>query len=387
MVANKENYQVGDLTWGAKLYEVLNKSKSVYDPTNIQLIDFYHNPEYFSVDAGSQKNIALHYNIPSPIPDASYLLRLYLYNPELGALNWHDLGIGELGIKENFASIKTASIVTPDNKEFDVMQGASVSAGQMAQLKLGIYWPGNNTNADYKINIFDRTEANSVINNSASQSPLAFKSDKTNSFNINIPQVNNPGSYLGEIIFTDSSSKGEIAPILFFRWVVSGESGRILFANLDKSSYASGENAKLNAILANSADLADPAGNKYPSVGTVDLNASIICSQGTIGQKETQIDFGDHSTVNVNLNIPVDKNGTGCQASMTLAKEGKIMHQYQTNPELNSNSGVNEQQAGENSAEIWEIIGIGVIILIIILAAIIIKKHLKNKSQSYVQNK
>lgn len=330
-VLNQEESIIGNLSWGVELLRLIDPQKTIYDSDNVEIIDYYYDKNILSFSPQSEREIKFSYTLPSNFPQGEYILQILLNTSELAPLAWFDYALGKIGAENEYISFKKLTIITPEGKEFDVLSGIAIDSDKSPKLKVEAFWPGNNSiSAFYKIIVFEKSPWGKIVFEQTSTKAIQFNSNSSVDFEVDLPIIDVSGSYVGEIVFLKNNQP--ISPKNNFRWVISGESGRVLFVKIDKNNYNSGEIANLNIALADRADLADPGMKIVSPLGEIDLKIQIICADNAIiGSKEIKINPLTQPVTDIE--VPINSNGSQCGAVVNMIKNNQALHKYQTGPE------------------------------------------------------
>jgi len=130
------------------------------------------------------------------------------------------------------------------------------------------------------------------------ESSITFAKDETKEISLAMPKLDIPESYLAEVKFYQG--KEQVSGIQYFRWVVKGEGGKILYVKADKDYYRAGENIEITIDLIGPADLSD--------IGEGKLEVTIFDKDGNLVVKTTKDVTLNSDLFSLVITIPVEKD-------------------------------------------------------------------------------
>jgi len=327
-VLNQEDYIIGNLFYGVDLLRVVNPKADFLDPNNLERIDSYYDHQDLVFSPKSEKEIRFSYQLPENLLSGQYVVKVFLQNPELLPLAWNRYSLGEIKGSEEFVSIKQLLILNQEGQEFAPHAGVPISPDSYPKLKVEFLNQNNqDLSAVYKIKFFNKYLNGGLITEKIEE--LFLKASASKELTVNLLQIETPGVYWGEISVLKDEK--QISPRYDFHWVVSGETGKIDFAKINKDSFSAGEIAKISVILSDRPDihLAD-----VPSLDKIDLEVKLICQDsGQIAKKTFNLNIAPTAKNEFDLELLTDKTGKNCGLLLAMSKEGKLLHSYQLNSE------------------------------------------------------
>lgn len=328
-VLNQEDYIVGNLFYGVDLLRVIDPKADLLDPNNLERVDSYYDPKDLVFSPKSEKEIPFSYQLPENLLSGQYVIKVFLQNPELLPLAWNRYSLGEIKGSAEFVSVKQFSILNQEGQEFAPHVGVPISPDSYLKLKVEFLNQNNqDLTAVYKIKFFNKYLDGGLITEKTDD--LFLKASASKELTINLLQIETPGIYWGEILVLKEGK--QISPRYDFHWVVSGETGKIDFAKIDKDAFSAGEIAKISVILSDRPDI--HLADDVSSLGAVNLEVRLICQDsGQIAQKVFNLNIVPENKNEFNLELPADKAGKNCGLLLAMLKEGKLLHSYQLNSE------------------------------------------------------
>jgi len=195
---------------------------------------------------------------------------------------------------------------------------------------------------------------------------ITFNKDEEKLTKIAIPLPENPQAYDAKIIFKKENEIISNPTIAHF--VLSGKSGSIINASLDKNQYAAGEKAQLILLWAGSADTFFQSRTGGSLLANPTFEVEFKDNKGALCNKQSTYETGEFKTI---LSISLEKACANPVVTIKLVDEGQTLYTkiITTEPEkeLGKQAAIIEQ-AKENDKRVW-IIGVLLIGLILALAS------------------
>jgi len=266
------------------------------------------------------------YKLPPIIPSDEYFFEVELLN-EMGQ-KWTSeyLKIKIEGV-DSFLSIRDAWILQGESK-FEPLIGRGFSPGQEAKFQFEIINSSEKEiTAVPKITIYPRF-SNSPPFKEYSEGEIFLAHQEKKVLTYNLPKIESPESYLGNLVFYDKTSNLPISNIQSFRWVIEGETGevaKILSLTSDKAVYKKGEKAK---IFVSYTGPILPTAPRPGAEKSGNLLVTIYDNENKkVGEGSLNIDLARLDEVTLEIPIKKDVFSPKIEAKI-LNKEGKELDSY-----------------------------------------------------------
>ncbi|MCX6720627.1 MAG: hypothetical protein NTW11_02380 [Candidatus Staskawiczbacteria bacterium] len=228
---NSENYYFPELVYTMRLFKGT-------DFNTMQLVDTQVSG-ILSVPPKGTVAESFTYQYPKNIASGNYTFRVQVVTAQGTELGWSDKAVSLTG-QNNFLNILgDFSRVLSDGQKYYPLEGVNISPKSTAIGYLKIQNLGAATTVIPQIKIFKRQYNMSLVKQ-YNDSLITFSKGETKEINLTFPQYDTPESYLAEVKFYNNNQ--QVSGIQYFRWVVQGAGGKILYIRTDKDSYMAGEN-------------------------------------------------------------------------------------------------------------------------------------------------
>jgi len=389
-VLNKENYVLGNLSWGIHLYKVKTTANNgIISITEESLIDYYYDSNTYSFAPDSIKEINFEYSLPNDILSGDYYLQIILKNPELPPLAWQYYKLGNIQGNNDYIIFTKVAVISLDGEAYPALAGVRVDIDKSPQLKIEATTNSKRAiNASYKLKVYETMPWGKLLYEQISSDKISFKPGVPTSLTIDLPRLEKPGSFSGEISFWENNKL--VSSIENFRWVIAGQTGRVLLLKVDKNNYNAGDVAKMALMLSDRPDRVSPGkvSEKIQTLGEIKLLAEIICEDNKRAVKESTVKIGASLT---EIEIPINFRGEKCGARATMIKDNVTLHQYIADfdnvvadqalaPVVASNATPTANFFKKISLNFWKFLAaIGVLIVIVLIGRYLI--FLKKKRE------
>jgi hypothetical protein len=357
---NNDKFYFSDLNYEIKLFQGT-------DPNKLHLIDIKNVTDFFAVAPGKTLDQSFTYQFPKNIPDGDYTFRVQAMISSGSELGWKDK-IVSLNGENKFLNIDySASRVWFNNKEYFPGEGVNVLPGENVVAILEISNPGNQLTVIPNIKIFER-QTNSTVVKEYQESPISFLSKETKNIRLTMPKFEEPKSYLAEVSFYQNGE--QVSGTVYFRWVVTGPGGTILYIESEKDYFTSGENINLSVASVGPADLSN--------IGDGTLKVSIYDKNGNIvGQASKNISLNS-SVASTEITIVSTKDLVSPKIYAQIVKNENVLDEHTINLPVLSN-GAKEMEDKQTDGKNFNILLIFLIIisLIILIAVFLLFKRKK----------
>jgi len=289
-VSNSERYYLNDLNYEIKLFQGVSFKE-------LKLIDVNVPEETFFVPPGQTITKSFAYTYPKNIISGDYTLRAQIITERGSELGWKDEKVSLEGRNKFLDILDIFSRVLVRGEEAFSLAGINVSSEEDVVAFLKVENPGEAITVIPRIKIFER-QLNMSLIREYQESSITFAKDETKEISLAMPKLDIPESYLAEVKFYQG--KEQVSGIQYFRWVVKGEGGKILYVKADKDYYRAGENIEITIDLIGPADLSD--------IGEGKLEVTIFDKDGNLVVKTTKDVTLNSDLFSLVITIPVEKD-------------------------------------------------------------------------------
>ena len=304
---NSEKYYLADLNYEIKLFKGTEFEK-------LQLISLKVSEETFSVPPNAKIVKSFTYQYPENIASGDYTLRAQIMTERGSELGWKDEKISLKGENKFLEIISDSSRVLVDGKEFFPAEGANVDLKTKVIAFLKVKNPGDKITVIPQIKIFKR-QFNMPVVKEYNGSSITFTKGETKEIKLEMPEFDIPESYLAEIKFSDG--RNQVSGTQYFRWVVKGQGGKILYVKADKDYYKAGENMGITVESIGPADLSD--------MGQGKLEISVYNkSGGTVAKTSKDVALNSNLVSSIII-IAIKNDIISPKIEVKLTKNGEIL--------------------------------------------------------------
>ena len=247
VVANGEKYYLSDLNYEIKLFQGISFNE-------LKLIDVNISKETFFISPEGSVTKSFTYASPQNIISGDYTLRAQIITERGGELGWWDEKVFLKGENKFLDILNTFSKVLVGEEKVFPLAGINVSSTEDVVGFLKVKNPGDAITVVPHIKIFQR-QFNMPVVQEYQEAPITFAKNETKEINLKMPKLDIPESYLAEVRFYQDNE--QVSGIQYFRWVVRGGGGKILYLKADKDYYKKGENIEITIESIGPADFSD----------------------------------------------------------------------------------------------------------------------------------
>jgi hypothetical protein len=361
-VWNYEKYFLPDLNYEVKLFQGTQFE-------SFQLVGLNVLQGTYSVGPNVKVVEPFTYSYPQNIASGDYTIRAQVMTARGDELGWEDQAISLNG-SGKFLEITPASPkVLVAGKEYFTQEGVNVDSTEKVTASLEATNPGDKITVTPQIKIFDRQYNMSVVKK-YQDSPITFAKGETKTVRLDMPNLATPDSYLAEVSFY--IGKNQVSGTEYFRWVVKGVSGKILYAKANKDYFKAGENINLTVDSIGPADGSD-IGNGKLDVVVSDKDGKLI--------GKTSFDVSLNSTFSTSIiSVPVKTETISPKIDIKLSKDGKLLDERILNLPVFS-AGAKKIKNAQAAKLFYLILSISITVLIIILAIAFFLFKFKSKNK------
>ena len=357
-VENFEQYYLSDLNYEIELWQGSSFA-------NLKPIDTIVPDDTFFVSPKGTITKTFTYTYPQNIPSGDYTLRIQIITGRGTELGWQD-AVFSLKGSANFLNIDYAKPpqVIVGKQTATPLSGINVSSTDKVVASLNIQNPGDQITVVPQITVFQR-QVNMPIVKQYQDSPITFAKGEEKAINLTMPNLTTPESYLAEVKFLQNGN--QVSGIQYFRWVVEGTSGKIIYVEATKDFYKAGDSINLTIQTVGPADGSD-IGQGQLQVTATDKNGNLV------GTTSTNVELsGD--LVDSAISIPVKSDLTSPAIDVKLLKGTTVLDERKINlpvfsPEAKQlQQQIQNQETSAQQTKTYFIYLICAIIIVLILIA------------------
>jgi len=312
-VWNSEKYYLSDLNYEIKLFQGTEFEK-------LQLINLKVPKETFFIPPDEKTVKSFSFQYPENIISGDYTLRAQIITERGDELGWKDEIISLKGGNKFLEIIPSSSRVLINEKEFFPLEGANIDPKEKVIAFLKIKNPGDEIAVIPQIKIFKR-QFNMPLAEEYQDSPITFAEGETKEIKLEMPEFDAPESYLAEIKFYNDQK--QVSGTQYFRWVVKGEGGKLLYIKADKDYYRAGESINLTIESIGPADFSDLNEGK--------LEVTIYGKNGNIVAKTSKNVLLNSDLTSSVISIPVKNDLISPKIEVKLIKDEKTLDERTIN--------------------------------------------------------
>jgi len=329
---NSESYYLNNLNYQVKLF---NNGT----PKEFELIDEVVSKETFFVPPNKTITKSFSYAFPQNIISGDYVLRVRIITDRGTELGWQDQKVSLAG-ENNFLEMHPAlSKVLLNGKVHTPLEGINISPSESVTALLEVKNPGDAITVVPHIKIFNR-QINMPVFKEYQDSPIAFTKGETKKVQLQMPKIDIPESYLAEVKFYKDNE--QVSGIQYFRWVVEGEGGKILYVKADKDYFRAGESINLTVQSIGPADGVDIGGGQLEVIVS-DKNGNLIAKTSKEVSLTSDLVFSA-------IAIPIKKDLITPEINVKLTKNGKVLDERTINlPKFSEGAKALEQEMLEKA--------------------------------------
>ena len=362
-VVNTGNFYLPDLNYAIKLF----KGTDFY---KLQLVDVYDYSGIIAIAPNQTVTKSFTYQYPENIASGDYTARIQIITGQGEEIGSIDEPISLTG-KNNFIDIQADSprVVVGKNESLP-LEGANVSSTDTVVAYLKVQNPGDSITVVPQIRIFDR-EYNMQLVKQYNDSPITFAKGETKDIDLTMPKLSTPESYLAEVKFYNNNK--QVSGIQYFRWVVDGDSAKVLSVVSDKDNYSVGDNMKVTVYYIGPPDLTSIGGAKL-QVTVYDQNKNVVA----VKSENVNLSAAIGSAI---ITIPVNGDLFNPLIDAKIIKGNQALDDYKIAMPIFSKGAKQLQQ----KAKIENILFYPVLLLVLFIAIFLVfkfklvERFLKNK--------
>jgi len=348
-VWNSEKYYLSDLNYEIKLFKGIEFEK-------LQLADSKVFSETFFIPPNQKITKTFTFQYPENINSGEYTLRAQVLTERGSELGWQDKKISLQGNNNFLDIINSSSRVLYNGKEHFTLEGVNINPEENVTAFLKVSNLGEAITVIPNIKIYKR-QFNMPLAKEYQDAPITFAKGETKEIKLEMPKIGAPESYLAEVKFYKDNK--QVSGIEYFRWVVKGQGGKILYAKADKDYYKAGESINLTIESIGPADFSD-LGNGKLEITAYDKNDKLIA---TVSQ-DVALNPGLVSSL---ISIPVKKDTVSPKIDIKLIKNETVLDERIINLPVFSSEAKQIEKDQEKSNNKYIFFAILLISLIVVL--------------------
>lgn len=364
-VINSEDFYVNNLNY--KIQLLLGTSFK-----ELRLIDTTLLDEKLDMEPTGTIKKTFTYNFPKNIISSDYTIRVQIISEIGDELGWDDQIIVLKGENKFLNIISDSQRVLVEGRETLPLQGVAIMPEQIVTTLFKVNNPGDMITVIPQIKIYKRA-INMTLVKEYQENPITFTKKESKEINFIMPKFDVPESYLAEIKFYQNNEP--VSPMQYFRWVVKGESGKIINIAASKDYYKAGESINLVIDTVGPADFSD-AENGILEITVSDKNGNLI--------NKTLVNVAlDSNIISSVISIPIDKDLVSPTINVKLIRGDNTLAESNI-AFLNPSQGaveledkiINDKIISEKRTKtylLW-LISLGILILVLFIGFIIYKK-------------
>lgn len=363
---NYEEFIISDLVF---YFQLLGEE---VDGVPTQMIDEKKDQEIFSISPGEEITRPFTYILPSNLPQGNFTFRSQLANSRGEEMGWIDKMIS-IGGEGKFLTLDNYWIVR-EGEDLSPGGGVYYQPGEVSQIRFDITNGTNFTIVSFpKIITYKRNTGGEIVKIQEEKSILSEPGQKK-TITTNLPQLDEPESYLSEITLFTEDTLESISNSITFRWIISGEDAEILSVVIDKDSYQAGEEAKVKVQFTGPAHFEVEGGQG-------ELEIKLINEQGKIvGEKKEEIEL---KTGQILVSVPISEDVVNLKIESKITKGEKVLDEYELKVRPLEKEEITEEEKIEEVG-FWEknkklIIFILLILLVVLIIMIIVYFKIRKK--------
>lgn len=300
------------------------------------LIAFQDTYEIFAIPSKQEIIREFNYVIPSYAPSGGSILRIQIINSRGEELSWFDKNIkinsqDQIVLLDDFWFVKDEINIHPGS-------GLSYQSNEEPVITFKI-----NNGTDQEITAYPivRVHQHSLgpLFEEKTYSVLALAPGETSSQNLSLPVIDYPSSYLAELVLCDAKTGYPISNTIFYRWIVSGRSARILSIGVDQSLYRRNEQANVRIQLVGPADYSVPL-----QQGT--LRVIFYNHKDEIVGQAQKLNISLLSGQEISLSVPIKEEVSNPRIVASIYSGETTLDEYEIVPK-------NQSSANHNVNEKW----------------------------------
>jgi len=366
VVSNYDPYYFNNLNYEIKLFQGTIFKK-------LKLIDVNISKETFFVSPEGSITKSFIYSFPQNIVSGDYTLRVQVVTDNGDELGWWDKKIYLQGQNKFLNILYEFSKVVVGKEEAFPLTGINVLPTDDVVGFFKVKNSGEAITVIPKIKVFQR-QVNMPIVKEYQDDSITFAKNETKEISLLMPKLDIPESYLAEVKFYQGDE--QVSGIQYFRWVVKGQSGKILSLKIDKDYYRAGDIMNIVIDSVGPADTSD--------AGTGKLEITVTDKDGNlIGETSKDVSLNP-AVISSVITIPVKKDLITPAIGVRLTKDGKVLDESAINlPKFSEEAKSMERGILEKPRIrkflIYLSLSMALLMLILVVGFLIYKFNIKNK--------
>jgi len=287
------------------------------------MIDEQKGQEIFSISAGEKTTKAFVYTLPSNLPKGEFVFRVQLATSRGEEMGWIDKVIS-IGGEGRFLKLDNCWIVK-DGQDLSPGGGVDYQPGEIPQVHFDVTNDTNFTITAFpKIITYKRNVGEEIVK-IQQEKDILLKPGQKKTIESNLPPQEEPESYLSEVRLYLKDTLEPVSNSIYFRWIVSGESAKILSVSPDKESYQTGEEAEIRVQFTGPAHAHLETEESEPKKGELEVKLYNERDE-IIGERKKEIEL---DTTEILVNVPIKEDVDNPRIEAKITKDDKVLDQYQ----------------------------------------------------------
>jgi len=360
-ISNNEDYYMNDLNYEISLFSGVEFEK-------LKLVDVNASEEMFFVAPGKTITKVFTYIYPKNIASGDYTIMAQIITGRGTQLGWKDQKVSLNGAGKFLDILGDASKVLVNGQEATPLEGINALPKGKVVVSLKVKNSGDAVTITPQIKIFQR-QINMPVVKDYQDFPITFTKGETKDISLTMPQFDKPESYLAEVKFYKDGE--QISAVQYFRWVVKGEGGKILYIKANKDYFKKGEDIEMAVELIGPAD-----GN---DIGYGKLEISVFNKDGSLMAKKSEDVPLNSNLFSTKIALRAKNDLTSPIIDVKLLKGSNILDQRKINlPEFSQQAkelGVkiaDKKLADEKMAKIFFTYLLPLVVLMILVTVLLV---------------
>ncbi len=334
-IINKEEKNYYDVYFIIYLYQIIQKGLSneenQYDLSNWDLVASYPDVQPIMIKAGERKEKNFSIDLPRNRPMGNYLLKAQVFLKEGSETGSSISSTFHLSGNNYFYKLGLLKVIK-DNKEYPSGVGIDFSQDEKPIISvIAKNISDQGVEAAARVSIFKHSQFGEKIKEFQAEEMLNLPPGQQDFYKVELPLLNQAGSFLIQLQLFDRVNNFPVSAPVQFRYVIRGESGKILELIADKDNYKKGEYSRVEIKLVGSADsvVQNDKGiwveNPQREPFEANLEIEIRNFSGVIVGKKTLTVFLDSNARDYEVDIPIQEDAIGYVLKAGLDKDGKLL--------------------------------------------------------------
>ena len=350
---NNEDYYFSDLNYQIELFRGTDFEK-------LEPIDLKVSKETFFIPPNEKIIKSFTFKYPKNIISGDYTLRVRIITEKGSELGWKDEIISLKGENRFLEIVPFSAKLLINEEDLPATIGMTVSSEEKVISVCKVKNPGDEITVIPKIKVFKR-QINMPLVREYEDSPITFTKEETKEIKLEMPKIDIPESYLAEVKFYENQE--QVSGTQYFRWIVEGEGGTILYVKADKDYYKAGEDIEITITSVGPADASD--------IGDGKIEITIYDRDGNVVAQTLKDVSLNPNIISSRIIIPNEKDLISPKIEAKIIKDENILDEHKIELPIFSEEAKQiekelERQLKREKIKKYLLYSISVIILLII---------------------